>query len=465
MANGNVSDLRSISAAERVPPHNLEAEQSLLGSMFLSMEAAESVVVEVKADDFYRPAHAKIFDAIAHLFNRGEPVDIITVADRLEAEGELERVGGKPYLLTITNVVPTAANAMHYAGIVKRAATLRRLISAGTKITTLGFEAGDEIDEVVESAERTLFEVTNARVASNFRDLTELLTKGFDQLSELSERKQHITGVPTGFADLDRILAGMHRGDLIILAARPSVGKTALALNLAVNAAKEGTRVAVFSLEMSAEQLIQRVLCSEARIDSQRLRTGFVDDRDWRFIMEAMGRLDKCDIHVDDTPASSILEVRSKARRLFREGGPGLIIVDYLQLMQPQNRRSENRQVEIAEISRGLKILAKELDVPVLALSQLSRAVEQRVGKRPQLSDLRESGSIEQDADVVMFIHRDTFSKSADDDFGNDADAKMPPKGEAEIIVAKHRNGPVDSCNLAYLSQFTLFTSLASQGR
>jgi replicative DNA helicase len=462
MANGNAAGIRSISAAERIPPHNLEAEQSLLGSMFLSIDAAEAAVLEVKATDFYRPAHAKIFSAIEQLFGRGEPIDIITVADRLEANNELESVGGKPYLFTVTNVVPTAANAMHYAGIVKRAATLRKLISAGTRIATLGYEAGDEIGEVVEDAERTLFEVTNERVQSNFRGMNDLLKKGFEQIAELAEQKRHITGVPTGFTDLDKILAGLHRGDLIILAARPSVGKTAFALNVAVNAAKENTRVAVFSLEMSSEQLIQRILCAEAAIDGQRLRTGFVGDSDWPKIMQAMGRLDKCDIYVDDTPASSILEVRSKARRLFRDGGPGLIIVDYLQLMQPQNRRSENRQVEIAEISRGLKILAKELEVPVIALSQLSRAVEQRVGKRPQLSDLRESGAIEQDADVVMFIHRDTFTRSSEDSYGGDEnEGKFPPKGEAEIIVAKHRNGPVDSCNLSYQSQWTKFGNLA----
>lgn len=448
MASSGAS-MQAFSAAERIPPHNLEAEQSLLGSMFLSLEAAEAAVLEVKATDFYRPAHAKIFAAIEHLFGRGEPIDIITVADRLEADGQLEAVGGKPYLLTVTNVVPTAANAMHYAGIVKRASTMRRLINAGTRIATLGYE-GEETGAVIEDAERLLFEVTNERVASNFRDLTDLLKKGFEQIAELSEQKRHITGVPTGFADLDRILAGMHRGDLIILAARPSVGKTAFALNCAVNAAKANTRVAVFSLEMSSEQLIQRILCSEARIDSQRLRTGYVDDGDWRKIMEAMGRLDKCDIHVDDTPASSIMEVRSKARRLFRDGAPGLIVVDYLQLMQPQGRRSENRQTEIAEISRGLKILGKELGVPVLALSQLSRAVEQRAGKRPQLSDLRESGAIEQDADVVMFIDRNTDPRGEEEE-------GRPQKGTAEIIVAKHRNGPTDNIQLVFNDRYTKF--------
>jgi replicative DNA helicase len=458
--SSNVSTLRSISAAERIPPHNLEAEQSVLGSMFLQMEAVEVAMSIVRADDFYRPAHTKIYSAIEYLYGRAEPIDVITVADRLEATGELEQAGGKAYLITITNVVPTAANAGHYAEIVKRASTLRRLILAGTRIVAAGYEAGDDIDEVVEQAERLVFDVTNERVKSTFQDLTTLLTKGFEQIEELSLQKKHITGVPTGFPDLDKILAGLHRGDLIILAARPSVGKTALALNIAVNAAQKNHPVALFSLEMSSEQLVQRILCAEARIDSQRLRTGYIDDADWRKIMEAMGRLGDCDLHVDDTAGISILEVRAKARRLFRGKTGGLMIVDYLQLMQPQNRRSENRQVEIAEISRGLKILAKELNIPIVALSQLSRAVEQRAGKRPQLSDLRESGAIEQDADVVMFIDRNTDPRAAEED-----GERRPPKGEAEVIVAKHRNGPTGHCSLVYLEQFTRFTGLAPKGR
>lgn len=466
MAEGaSVASMRTISAADRVPPHNMEAEQSVLGSMFLSVDAVETALTTVRSEDFYRPAHAKVFKAIEYLYGRGEPVDLITVADRLEAAGELEQVGGKAYLLTITNIVPTAANAGHYAEIVKRASTMRKLIGAGTEITRIAYEAGDDVDEVVEKAEKAVFDVTNERVASNFQGLTDLLKRGFEQIEELSLEKRHVTGVPTGFRDLDGILAGLHRGDLIILAARPSVGKTAFALNLAVNAGKKGHPVAIFSLEMSSEQLVQRVLCAEARIDSQRLRTGHVDDSDWRKIMEGMGRLGECDIYVDDTPSISILEVRAKARRLFREKRGGLMILDYLQLMQPQNRRSENRQVEIAEISRGLKILAKELDIPIVALSQLSRAVEQRTTKRPQLSDLRESGAIEQDADVVMFIHRDTYGRAGESGYEPESEGKFPPKGEAEMIVAKHRNGPTGHCNLAYLEHYTLFTSLAPQGR
>jgi replicative DNA helicase len=441
--------------AERVPPHNVEAEQSLLGSMFLSVDAVENCITMVEEQDFYRPPHRKIYAAIRHLHLRGEAVDQITVAARLESTAELDAAGGKPYLLDITGTVPTAANAEYYAGIVKRTSMLRQLIDAATRIQAIGYGSPDDIDSVVEESEKLIFNVTNKRVSSNFLAVGELMTEGFKQIELLYDRKAHITGVPTGFPDLDKILAGLHKGDLIILAARPSVGKTAFALNIAVNAAKAGHPTAVFSLEMSSAQLVQRILCAEARIDSQNLRTGHLTDGDWPHIMQAMGRLGSVPLWVDDTPSISILEVRAKARRLFRDKPDGLIIVDYLQLMQPQGRRSENRQVEIAEISRGLKILAKELDCPVLALSQLSRAVEQRANKRPQLSDLRESGAIEQDADVVMFIDRNT-DPSAESEPGR------PGKGEAEVIVAKHRNGPTDSCKLAFLERFTRFVPLAS---
>jgi replicative DNA helicase len=441
----------------RVPPHNVEAEQALLGSMFLSSEAVEVAVAAITKDDFYRPSHQKIFEAIQHLYGRSVPIDQLSVADRLESVNALEQVGGKAYLLDVTGVVPTAANAARYAEIVQRTSMLRDLIAAAGQIASLGYEAPDDMQEVVEQAERTLFEVTNKRVSSNFQGMEELLQVSFKQLEELFERQEHISGVPTGFEDLDKLLAGMHRGDLLILAARPSVGKTAFALNIAVNAAKAGSPVALFSLEMAAEQLIQRVLCSEARINSQDVRTGRIKDADWSSIHRAMGQLANLDFYVDDTPSISILEVRAKARRLLRDKPNGLIIVDYLQLMQPQNRRSENRQTEIAEISRGLKILAKELSVPVLALSQLSRAVEQRAGKRPQLSDLRESGAIEQDADVVMFIDRNTDPRAEDDE------GDRPQKGMAEIIVAKHRNGPTGSVDLVFNERYTKFVSFTNK--
>ncbi len=439
---------------DRVPPHNLEAEQAVVGSMLLSPEAVEGALNALAAADFYRPAHARIFSAMGDLYARSVPVDHLSVADRLEALGEIESAGGKLYLLDLSGAVPTTANWPRYAEIVKRMSTLRQLIGAGTQIVAMGFDAPDDMGKVVEDAERLIFEVTSKRVSSNFREINELLKVSFEQLEKLFERKEHVTGVPTGFTDLDRLLAGLHESDLVILAARPSVGKTALALNVAVNAAKKGTSVAVFSLEMSSEQLVQRVLCSEARINLQDVRTGHLKPDSWHSIHHAMGKLADLDFWVDDTPSISILEVRAKARRQLRDKSKGLIIVDYLQLMQPQGRRSENRQVEISEISRGLKILAKELKVPVLALSQLSRAVEQRAGKRPQLSDLRESGAIEQDADVVMFLDRNT-NPGFDDEEGR------PARGTAEVIVAKHRNGPLGTVDLVFLDQFTKFTDPA----
>jgi replicative DNA helicase len=433
-------------SADRIPPHNLDAEKSLLGAMMLSADAAGTGLGLVKSDDFYRAAHARVYQAVEHLFSRGEPIDVVTIAARLEATSELEQIGGKGYLLDIVNTVPLAGNVAQYASIVKRTSMMRRLIQAAA----LGYEAPDDVDEIVEQAEKAILDITKERVESAFRPIATLLADGWHKLEELYDRQEHLTGVPTGFVELDRVLAGLHRGDLIIVAARPSVGKTAFALNVAVNAAKEaGTTVGVFSLEMSSEQLVMRMLSTEAMIDGQLLRTGRLSDDHWPMLMNAMGRLDECDLHVDDTAGMSVLELRAKARRLLRDKPNGLIIVDYLQLMQPGRSRTENRQVEIAEISRGLKILAKELDVPVIALSQLSRAVEQRADKRPLLSDLRESGSIEQDADVVMFIHRDTYGRAGDLD-DPDGHSKMPPKGVAEIIIAKHRNGPTDTVSLAY---------------
>jgi replicative DNA helicase len=443
---------------DRVQPHNLEAEQAILGSMFLSSEAVEGALAALVPEDFMRPAHARIFSAMSDLYSRSVPIDHVSVADRLEAVGDLEAAGGKPYLLDVTGVPPTAANWPRYADIVKRTATLRQLIGAGTEIVALGYEAPDDLDEVIGDAEKIIFDVTNKRVQSNFKFINELLKVSFRELEELAEAKQHITGVPTGFKELDKLLAGLHKGDLVVLAARPSVGKTALALNIAVNAAKAGTSVAIFSLEMGAEQLVQRVLCAEARINLQDVRTGYVKDADWYAIHNAMGKLANLEFYVDDTPSISILELRAKARRQLRDKPKGLIVVDYLQLMQPQGRRSENRQTEIAEISRGLKILGKELGVPVLALSQLSRAVEQRAGKRPQLSDLRESGAIEQDADVVMFIDRNT-------DPHGEEDQGRPQKGVAEIIVAKHRNGPTGQVPLVFMERFTKFVDFTSQAQ
>ncbi|PKQ15757.1 MAG: replicative DNA helicase [Actinobacteria bacterium HGW-Actinobacteria-7] len=441
---------------DRVPPQNMEAEQAVLGAMLLSGDAVEGALGMLVDTDFYRPAHGRIFTAMNDLYARSVPVDHLSVADRLESTDMLEVAGGKTYLLDLSGAVPTTANWQRYAEIVKRLSMLRQLIGAATQIVAMGYDAPDDLNAVVEDAERLIFQVTNKRVSSNFREMNDLLKGSFQQLEEMFERGEHVVGVPTGFKDLDKLLAGLHAGDLVILAARPSVGKTALALNMGVNAAKEGTSVAVFSLEMSAEQLVQRVLCAEARINLQDVRAGYLKETDWHAIHTSMGKLAKLDFWVDDTPSISILEVRAKARRQLRNKEKGLIIVDYLQLMQPQNRRSENRQVEISEISRGLKILAKELKVPVVALSQLSRAVEQRAGKRPQLSDLRESGAIEQDADVVMFLDRNTMPGGEDED-------GRPPRGTAELIVAKHRNGPLDTIPLVFMDRFTKFVNMTNK--
>ena len=445
-------------AGDRVPPHDLDAEKSLLGAMLLSADATAVGLSKIKPDDFYRQANERVFMALSALFAKGEPCDVVTAAARLDATGELEQVGGKTYLLDIVNTVPLAGNVGQYAEIVKRMSMLRRLILAATHIAAIGYEAPDDIDEVIETCEKEIFSVTNERVETTFKPIDELMTEGWKHLEELYERQEHLTGVTTGWEDLDRLLAGLHRGDLIVLAARPSVGKTAFALNMAVNAARDGAAVGIFSLEMASEQLVMRILSSESRVDGQKLRTGRLSDSDWKPLMDAMGRLDGCDLHVDDTPALSIMELRAKARRMFRGKKNGLIIVDYLQLMQGASRRVENRQVEIAEISRGLKILAKELSVPVVALSQLSRAIEQRADKRPMLSDLRESGAIEQDADVVMFIHRDTYKRD-DTDYDERSSGHQPPKGTAEIIVAKHRNGPTGTTNLIFHEPYMRFVS------
>lgn len=451
---------------ERVPPHNFEAEQALLGSMFLSVEALESSVGLLRAEDFYRPTHAKIYSAMEHLYSRGEAVDAVTVADRLEATGELEDIGGKPYLLTVTNVVPTAANAPHYAEIIKRTATLRELITAATHMAALGYSAPDDLEEVIERAEKLVFDVTNRRIVENFQEIRGLLERGWDKLVELDGR-EGMTGIPTGYYDLDDILAGLQPSDLIIVAARPSVGKTAFALNIAASVAQQDVPVAIFSLEMSSDQLVMRMFASEGGIDSKRLRGGHLQDDDWTRVNSAMGKLGNRPLFVDDTPAMSVLEMRAKARRLFRDKPTGLIVVDYLQLMQPQNRRSENRQVEIADISRGLKVLAKELDVPVVALSQLSRKVEERTDKRPVLSDLRESGAIEQDADVVMFLHRNTNPKAPVDvpdwDLYKEARAEDQPRDKTEVIVAKHRNGPTGVVLLKFHERFAKFSPHAKR--
>ena len=440
----------------RVMPQNLDAEKAVLAAMILSRDVAEEVLGRLEPASFYRPAHQKIFESMGELYERNEPIDQLTLADRLQARGDLEAVGGKPYIIELASNAFATANWPTHCDIVKRCAMLRDLIKASTRITALAYDAPDDLDEVVEESEKLIMDVTNRKVESNFKEMPNLLMDTYGQLEEMAKQQTHLMGVPTGFKDLDEMLAGLRSGDLIIVAARPAVGNSSLALNIAVNAAKAGCTVAVFSLEMDAEQITQRVLCSEALVNLGDIRAGRVKDSDWQALIDASNRLYNCNIAIDDTPGASILEIRAKARRRLRnvERGKGLVIVDYLQLMQPQSRRSNvNREQEVAEMSRGLKILAKELNQPVIALSQLSRAVESRTGHRPQLSDLRESGSIEQDADIVMFIDRVTDPK--------DAGEGRPELGTADIIVAKHRNGEVGTKTLSFADQFTKFQDLA----
>lgn len=456
----NTENDRNARQSNRPIPQNIEAEKSVLAACLLNGEAVEELILKLKPNQFYRPAHRIIFQSITDLCVRRIPVDTISVADNLNAQGQLESAGGKVYLLDLADNTFALANWQNHADIVKRTAILRELIYAGTAITALGYDAPDDLNEVVEEAEKTLFNVTEKRVSSTFQKMDNLLIQAFDEITALAEQKNSMAGVPTGFKDVDDLFHGLRGGDLVILAARPGVGKTSFALNLAVNAAKAHSSVAFFSLEMSAGQLVQRILCAEARLSLSKVRSGFIAEGDWTAIAEATNTLSKLDLYIDDSPGLSILEARAKARRELRHAqGKGLIVVDYLQLMQPpQVRRDGNRAVEVGEISRGLKVLAKEMDMPVLALSQLSRAVEMRGKKRPMLSDLRESGSIEQDADIVMFIDRSMDEMEAESE-------GRPNLGEAELIVAKHRNGPTRDIKLAFNPEYTRFMDFIDDSR
>ena len=449
-------------AARAQLPQNIEAEQSVLAACMLDTEAVEELVLRLKAENFFRPAHRIIFESIYDLTLRRIPVDPISLADTLQAKGQLEAVGGRAYLVELADNTFALTNWQRHAEIVKRTAILRELVYAAAQINALAYDAPDDLNEVVEEAEKTLFNVTEKRVSSSFTRMDTLLTEAFEEITKLSEQKSHMAGVPTGFKDADDLFHGLRGGDLVILAARPGVGKTSFALNLAVNAAKSGAAVAFFSLEMSAGQRVQRILCAEARVSLSKIRGGFVSEGDWSAIADAMNSLSHLELYIDDSPGLSILEARAKARRELRHAsgaGKGLIIVDYLQLMQPpQTRRDGNRAVEVGEISRGLKILAKEMDMPVIALSQLSRAVEMRGKKRPMLSDLRESGSIEQDADIVMFIDRSMDEMEAESE-------DRPDLGTAELIVAKHRNGPTRDITLAFNPEYTKFMDFVDESR
>jgi len=436
---------------EKLLPQNVEAECGVLGSIIIDPEAIVQVADFLRAEDFYRDAHRAIFEVIVQLYEQHEPADFITICDELEQQGKLEEVGGADYITSLVNLVPTSANVEHYGRIVSRTAILRRLIHAAGQIAAVAYDEGDA-DVALDKAEQLIFEISQGTTRSDFSAINDVLTSYLMKLEQLHERRGTIVGVPTGFTDLDRLTGGFQRSDLLILAARPAVGKTSFALSLARNAAvRYQQSVALFSLEMSKEQLVQRFLSMEASIDQQRLRTGWIEDEDWEQIEQAMGRLSQARIYIDDTAGISTMEMRSKARRLASEQGLDLIIVDYLQLMQSSigGKRNENRVQEVSEISRNLKGLARELDVPVLALAQLSRTVESRQSKVPQLSDLRESGSIEQDADIVMFIYRDEV-------YNPDTERK----NIADIIVAKHRNGPVGEVSLFFQASQTRFADL-----
>ena len=435
---------------DRVPPHNLEAEVSVLGSMLLSKNAIAEVVEFVGPEEFYRGAHRTMFEAIRDLYDHGEPVDTVTLADELQRRGTLDSVGGLVAITDVISQVPTAANAGYYAKIVAEHALRRRLIDAGTEITKLGYDNGTEADDAVDAAEGTIFQVAQRTYGRELTPMKDLLSQGFEVIEKRYENKAAITGLPTGFLDLDRVTSGLQPGNLVIIAARPGLGKSTLVTNMATHVAVDLRRpVVMFSLEMSQMELLERVLAAQGRIDSDRLRTGRLRDDDWPKLSQAMGRLGEANFYIDDTAGINLMEIRSKCRRIKQRHGLDLIVIDYLQLMQ-SHRRVDNRVQEVSELSRGLKVLAKELDTPVIALSQLSRKPEDRTDKRPQLSDLRESGSIEQDADIVAFIYRDDAY-----------DRESAAKGEAELIIAKHRAGPLTTVTLSFIGHQSRFANMA----
>ncbi len=440
---------------DRVPPQNVEAEQSVLGAMLIEREAISKVAEFLRPEDFYREAHRLIYATILELFNKNDAVDMVTVTENLRKVDKLESVGGISYITSLANSVATAANVVYHARIVEEKSLLRLLINAATEIAGMGYDGSDDAAQILDQAERKILEVSGRKMGRDFTPINTIVMDAFNKIEQLYASKGGITGLPTGFKDLDRLTSGLQPSDLILIAARPSMGKTAFVLNIAQYIAiKEKKAVAFFSLEMSKEQLVQRMLCAEAPIDAQRLRIGELEANDWTKLVRASDRLSAAPIFIDDTAGITVLEMRSKARRLKIEHNLQLIIIDYLQLMQGNSGsgRSENRQQEISEISRSLKALARELHVPVVALSQLSRSVESRQVKKPMLSDLRESGSLEQDADIVAFLYREDYY-----------DPETENKNITEVIIAKHRNGPVDSIQLFFHKQWTKFVDLSKQ--
>ena len=438
-------------SSHKLPPQNIEAEQSVLGGILIENEAINKVMELLSPDDFYREAHHKIYHALINLSERDEPADLITLTNELRNLDQLDSIGGASYLASLIDSVPTAANIEYYAKIVKEKAILRQLIQTSTEIITQSYQDRGDVEAFLDEAERAIFQISENKVRPSFYPIREIVKQSFKTLERLYEKKELVTGVPSGFKELDRMTAGFQSSDLIIVAGRPSMGKTAFCLNLAQYASIERKiPVAIFSLEMSKEQLVIRLLCSEAQVEGTRLRTGFLNESDWPRLTLAAGNLSDAPIFIDDSAALSVLELRAKARRLNAEHGLGMLIVDYLQLMKGRTR-VESRQQEISEISRSLKALAKELNIPVIAVSQLSRKTEERQGMRPQLSDLRESGAIEQDADLILFIYRDEVYNRSEDN---------PNRGKAEVVIGKQRNGPIGKIDLAFLDKFTAFKEL-----
>lgn len=442
------------SMLNKVPPHSLEAEQSVLGAMLLDKDAIAKAIDILVVDDFYREAHRIIFDAVVTLYNRAEPVDLIMVTELLRQKNALESVGGASYISSLANMVPTAANAEYYASIVKDKSIYRALVNAGNQISSMGFESGQDVEQTMDRAQQLIFNISQKGRIKTIDDMNTVLMRTFDRIERLYETKGAVTGVPTGFTEMDRMLSGLQPSELIIIAARPSMGKTALALNIATHVAlSEKKPVLIFSLEMSQDLLAQRMLCAQASVNAQELRRGNLTDSDWPKLSQAIGRLSEAPIFIDDTPTISALEIRSRARKLKIEKGLGLIVIDYLQLIQGKGK-TESRQQEIAEITRSLKSLARELEVPVLSLAQLSRAVEATADKKPMLSHLKESGEIEQSADVVAFIYRDEYYN-----------VDTENKNIAEIIIAKQRNGPTGSFQLYWQKEYTRFRNLERASR
>ncbi|KRN98703.1 replicative DNA helicase [Companilactobacillus kimchiensis] len=448
----------------RIPPNDKDAEQAVLGAVFLSQDALIEAMEYVDADDFYQHANQLVFQAMMNLNDEEEPVDVVTVQNELDRANQIEDIGGVSYLAELASAVPTAANTTYYAKIVKNKSTLRRLINAATGIVTRSFEEDDDVDSIIDMSEKEIMDVSENRNHKGFRRISDVVKSSFEEIDKLYDQDSDVTGLSTGYKDLDDMTTGLHKDELVILAARPGVGKTAFALNLAQNAAtKSNATVAIFSLEMGAESLVNRMLCSEGSIDANSLRTGKLDENQWNSLVVAMGSLSRTNVYIDDTPGIKMAEIRSKCRRLLKESGHlDLVIIDYLQLIEGTGQ--ENRQQEVSVISRNLKKLAKELHCPIIALSQLSRGVEARQDKRPMLSDIRESGSIEQDADIVAFLYRDDYYRDEDGDGDNNDQGEPEDQdvGEVEVIISKNRSGPRGTAKLLFVKSYNKFSSIAN---